>query len=54
VFIAQRFDFRAKKDLRSATQQAEVLAAVTDHRKALLAENVQMISSIKMKRAVLA
>ncbi|MDX2144192.1 MAG: FkbM family methyltransferase [Rhodospirillaceae bacterium] len=54
AFIARRFDFRGSKPLRSAAQQAEVLAAVTERRNALMADNVQLISSIKLKRAALA
>jgi len=54
VFIAKRFDFRAQKPLRSASQQAEVLTAVKERRQTLMAENVQLISSIKIKRAALA
>ncbi len=53
VFIANRFDFRGKAPLRSKTQQAEVLAAVTGRRDQLRAENVQLIASIKLKRAML-
>ncbi len=52
VFIANRFDFRGKNPLRSKAQQAEVLATVTARRDALRAENTQLISSIKMKRAI--
>lgn len=53
VFIANRFDFRGKKPLRSKEQQADVLAAVTARREQLRAENTQLIASIKMKRALL-
>lgn len=51
VFIAQKYDFRAGKALRSSEQQAEILDSVNERRKALLGENVQLISSIKLKRA---
>lgn len=54
VFIAKRFDFRGAKPLRSGAQQAEVLESVTQRRQALMAENTQLISSIKIKRAGLA
>lgn len=53
VFIANRFDFRGGKPLRSTAQQAEVLEGVAARRTALLAENTQLISSIKLKRAAL-
>jgi len=53
VFIAQQYDFRGKKPLRTSAQQTEVLETVTERRKALLADNAQLISSIKMKRAAL-
>jgi FkbM family methyltransferase len=53
VFIAKRFDFRAAKPLRTTAQQAEVLAAVTERRRTLQAENTALISSIKLKRAAL-
>jgi FkbM family methyltransferase len=52
VFIAERFDFRGKNPLRSAAQQAEVTQAVTERRQALLAENTELIASIKLKRAM--
>ncbi len=51
VFIAARFDFRGNKPLRSSAQQAEVLDSVIERRKALLADNTTLISSIKIKRA---
>jgi FkbM family methyltransferase len=51
VFIAERFDFRANKPLRSNAQQAEVLASVQERRAALLADNTALMSSIKLKRA---
>ncbi|MBY0509888.1 MAG: FkbM family methyltransferase [Rhodospirillaceae bacterium] len=53
VFIANRFDFRAKNALRSKEQQAEVLEAVTGRRDQLRAENTQLIADIKFKRAML-
>ena len=52
VFIANRFDFRGKNPLRSKAQQAEVFEAVSGRREQLRAENVQLISSIKLKRAM--
>jgi len=52
VFIADRFDFRGRNPLRSATQQAEVTQAVTERRAALLEETTQLIASIKLKRAM--
>ena len=52
VFIAERFDFRGKNPLRSAAQQVEVTQAVTERRQALLAENTELIASIKLKRAM--
>ncbi len=52
VFIANRFDFRGKSPLRSKQQQAEVLEAVSDRRSQLRAENMQLIASIKLKRAM--
>lgn len=53
VFIANRFDFRAKNRLRSEAQQAEVLQAVTARRDQLRAENTQLIAAIKLKRALM-
>jgi len=53
VFIADRFDFRARKPLRSAEQQADVVQAVTERRAALQDEATQLIASIKLKRAML-
>lgn len=52
VFIANRFDFRGRNPLRSATQQVEVTQAVTERRAALLEESTRLISSIKLKRAM--
>jgi len=54
AFIARRFDFRGTKPLRSSAQQAEVLAAVAERRRALVGEIAGLISSIKLKRALLA
>lgn len=51
VFIANRFDFRANKPLRSKSQQAEVMAAVSARREQLRAEITQQIASIKLQRA---
>jgi FkbM family methyltransferase len=53
VFIANRFDFRARKPLRSAEQQADVVQAVSNRRAALQDEATQLIASIKLKRAML-
>lgn len=53
VFIANCFDFRAGKPLRSKDQQADVLTSVTARREQLRAENMQLIAAIKMKRAML-
>jgi FkbM family methyltransferase len=52
VFIANRFDFRGKRALRTHDQQAEVLQAVSVRREQLRAENVQLIAAIKLKRAM--
>jgi FkbM family methyltransferase len=53
VFIANRFDFRAGKPLRSKDQQADVLSAVTERRAQLRDENTQLIADIKFKRSML-
>ncbi|MSO98913.1 MAG: FkbM family methyltransferase [Rhodospirillaceae bacterium] len=53
AFIAKRYDFRGAKPLRSTAQQAEVFASVTERRRALIADNAQLISNIKLKRAQL-
>jgi len=53
VFIANRFDFRAKNPLRSKAQQDEVLAAVAERREQLRAENAMLLSSTKLKRAMM-
>ena len=51
VFIANRFDFRGKNPLRSKSQQADVLEAVSARRDQLRAENLELLASIKLKRA---
>jgi hypothetical protein len=52
VFIANRFDFRNRNPLRSATQQADIVQHVTERRAALQDEITRLIASIKLKRVM--